>query len=103
MQEGAPPVSVAGKLSRDGWLLLVTRCFRMFAYGLLSVVLVLYLADLGLNSDVGIDRRDLADVFRVGRQVQSCAESDFQNFTETLARSSRRCLATNGLPSVRSQ
>ena len=36
-------MSVAGKLSGDSWLLFATRCSRMFAYGLLSVVLVLYL------------------------------------------------------------
>jgi MFS family permease len=41
-------LSMAGKLTRDGWLLFTTRCSRMFAYGLLSVVLVLYLAELGL-------------------------------------------------------
>jgi MFS family permease len=34
---------------RDGWLLFVTRCGRMFAYGLLSVVLVLYLSEVGLD------------------------------------------------------
>lgn len=39
---------LAGKLTQDGWLLFGTRCSRMFAYGLVSVVLVLYLADLGL-------------------------------------------------------
>lgn len=36
-------------LTRDGWLLFATRCSRMFAYGLLSVVLVLYLSAVGLN------------------------------------------------------
>lgn len=34
---------------RDGWILFATRCARMFAYGLLSVVLVLYLVELGLS------------------------------------------------------
>src|ERR1700738_1440672 len=37
------------KLKTDGYLLFGTRAVRMFAYGFLSVVLVLYLAQLGLN------------------------------------------------------
>ena len=41
-------MTLAGKLTRDGWLLFATRCSRMFAYGLLSVVLVLYLIEVGL-------------------------------------------------------
>jgi MFS family permease len=36
-------------LSRDGRLLFATRMGRMFAYGFLSVILVLYLAALGLD------------------------------------------------------
>jgi hypothetical protein len=36
-------------LSPDGYLLFGTRLVRMFAYGFLSVVLVLYLAKLGFN------------------------------------------------------
>jgi MFS family permease len=36
-------------LSRDAWLLFGTRCVRLFAYGLLSVVLVLYLHEVGLT------------------------------------------------------
>jgi MFS family permease len=36
-------------LSADGYILFGTRLIRMFAYGLLSVVLVLYLAQLGLS------------------------------------------------------
>src|SRR5438270_7763560 len=48
-------MSVAGKLTWDGWLLFATRCSRMFAYGLLSVVLVLYLVELGLKEwEVGL-------------------------------------------------
>src|SRR5271157_816432 len=35
-------------LGRDGRLLFATRAVRMFGYGLASVVLVLYLAALGL-------------------------------------------------------
>src|SRR2546427_831733 len=37
-------------LSRDGWLLFVTRFMRLFAYGSLSVILVFYLVGLGLSS-----------------------------------------------------
>lgn len=40
---------IAGKLTRDGWLLFATRCSRMFAYGMLSVILVLYLVQIGLT------------------------------------------------------
>ena len=36
-------------LTRDGWLLLATRFARLFAYGALSVVLVLYLSSVGLS------------------------------------------------------
>jgi len=36
-------------LTRDGWLLFLTRFVRLFAYGSLSVVLVFYLIGLGLN------------------------------------------------------
>src|SRR5262249_27898600 len=36
-------------LSIDGWLLFSTRCARLFAYGLLSVVLMFYLAAVGLS------------------------------------------------------
>jgi MFS family permease len=37
------------KLTTDGHILFGTRVIRMFAYGFLSVVLVLYLAKLGLS------------------------------------------------------
>ena len=37
------------RLTRDGWLLLLTRLTRLLAYGSLSVVLVLYLTGLGLS------------------------------------------------------
>ena len=30
---------LTNKLTRDGWLLFATRCIRMFAFGLFSVVL----------------------------------------------------------------
>src|SRR4030081_2408964 len=36
-------------LTRDGWLLFLTRFLRLFAYGSLSVVLVFYLISLGLS------------------------------------------------------
>src|SRR6266542_4976380 len=42
-----PPVSRS--LTADGWLLVGTRCARLFAYGLFSVVLVLYLSAVGLT------------------------------------------------------
>src|SRR5438046_4657777 len=37
-------------LTRDGWLLFLTRYTRLFAYGALSVVLVFYLTSLGLST-----------------------------------------------------
>jgi MFS family permease len=36
-------------LDRDGRLLFATRCVRLFGYGLISVLLVLYLAEVGLS------------------------------------------------------
>src|SRR5438132_7075043 len=36
-------------LTRDAWLLFLTRFVRLFAYGSLSVVLVFYLVGLGLS------------------------------------------------------
>jgi MFS family permease len=42
-------------LTPDGRLLFVTRCVRLFAYGFLAVVLVLYLREVGLsNGQVGV-------------------------------------------------
>src|SRR5258707_10067958 len=41
--------AVLKTLSRDGWLLFVTRFARLFAYGSLSVILVFYLIGLGLT------------------------------------------------------
>src|SRR3954467_3162792 len=42
-------------LTADGRLLFATRFIRLFAYGALSVVLVLYLVGLGLTeSDTGV-------------------------------------------------
>ena len=43
------------QLTRDAWLLFVTRFIRLFAYGALSVVLVFYLVGLGLSeSQIGL-------------------------------------------------
>src|SRR5437870_8928664 len=44
-----PTAQAPRTLTFDGWLLFATRCVRLFAYGLLSVVLILYLAEVGLN------------------------------------------------------
>src|SRR5438067_11567202 len=41
--------STLSALTRDGWLLFLTRFTRLFAYGSLSVVLVFYLIGLGLS------------------------------------------------------
>jgi MFS family permease len=42
-------------LSRDGRMLFVTRGLRLFGYGLISVLLVLYLAELGISArDIGL-------------------------------------------------
>ena len=38
-------------LSTDGWLLFTTRFIRLFAYGIVSVILVIYLAQIGLTKD----------------------------------------------------
>ncbi len=44
-----PAMTAPGTLTPDGRLLFVTRCVRLFAYGLLAVVLVLYLREIGLT------------------------------------------------------
>jgi predicted MFS family arabinose efflux permease len=38
------------RLTRDGWLLFITRFVRLFAYGSVSVVLVFYLVGAGLSA-----------------------------------------------------
>src|SRR4051812_35663642 len=38
-------------LTRDGRVLFATRIVRMFAYGLLSVILALYLSELGFSAE----------------------------------------------------
>jgi MFS family permease len=42
-------LSVFAELPADGWLLLATRFARLFAFGLVSVVLVIYLAEIELT------------------------------------------------------
>ncbi len=37
------------RLASDGWLLFAARFARMFAYGALSVILVMHLAEIGLG------------------------------------------------------
>ena len=46
-----PVPEVFRSLTPDGVLLFATRATRMFAYGFLSVVLVLYLKSLGLSDE----------------------------------------------------
>ena len=47
--------SALKNLTRDGWLLFLTRFVRLFAYGSLSVILVFYLVGIGLSeSQVGL-------------------------------------------------
>lgn len=42
-------------LPSDGWLLFITRCSRMLAYGFVSVILVLYLKETGLSDwEIGL-------------------------------------------------
>ena len=48
-----PEIQALRDLTRDGRLLFGTRMIRLFAYGLMSVILVLYLAQVGLD-DGGI-------------------------------------------------
>src|SRR5229473_906748 len=45
----SPVPSSLRSLTRDGWLLFLTRFLLLFAYGSLSVVLVFYLIGLGLS------------------------------------------------------
>jgi MFS family permease len=49
MRADLPQLHALQSLTRDGWILFGTRFVRLFAYGLISVVLVLYLAELGLS------------------------------------------------------
>src|SRR5579864_8727924 len=49
MRSDALNDSTLKNLTRDGWLLFLSRFTRLFAYGALSVVLVFYLTGLGLS------------------------------------------------------
>jgi MFS family permease len=50
-----PRFRVLRFLTPDGWLLFATRCVRLYAYGLISVILMLYLSQLGLsNTRIGL-------------------------------------------------
>src|SRR2546423_8443014 len=50
-----PKVESLRQLPLDGWLLFAARFVRLFAYGLLAVVLVLYLAEVGLtDTEIGL-------------------------------------------------
>ncbi len=50
-----PRVLALRTLTSDGWLLFATRCIRLYAYGLVSVILMLYLSQLGLsNTRIGV-------------------------------------------------
>ena len=54
MQAGVPQIKALRALTRDGRILFGTRFLRLFGYGLISVVLVLYLADLKLtDTEIG--------------------------------------------------
>src|SRR6266516_5083894 len=44
-------MSAASAGRRDVWLLFATRVVRLFAYGFVSVILVLYLAEIGLSEE----------------------------------------------------
>ena len=46
----ASPFSFLRLLTRDGRLLFATRLVRLFAYGFLSIVLALYLSEIGLKT-----------------------------------------------------
>ncbi len=49
LKKSLPEVEALHELSPDGRMLLLTRLVRMFAFGLLSIVLALYLAEIGFN------------------------------------------------------
>lgn len=50
-----PEARALSVLRRDGWLLFSTRIVRLFAYGLIAIVLVLYLAQIGLDEgEIGL-------------------------------------------------
>src|SRR6516164_3989444 len=47
----SPPLRTPSVLSPDVLILFATRVVRLFAYGFLSVILVLYLAEVGLSGE----------------------------------------------------
>jgi MFS family permease len=48
-------LAFARALTADGWLLFSTRALRLFAYGFLSVILALYLTQIGLReTEIGL-------------------------------------------------
>jgi MFS family permease len=49
MDHDPRPATAPRTLSLDGWFLFATRFARLFAYGFLSVVLILYLTEVGLS------------------------------------------------------
>lgn len=49
MKRWLPGIRTLRMLDRDGRLLFFTRATRLFAYGLISVIFVLYLAELGFS------------------------------------------------------
>ncbi len=50
-----PRIPALRSLTSDGWLLFITRCIRLYAYGLVSVILMLYLSRIGLsNTRIGL-------------------------------------------------
>jgi hypothetical protein len=75
-------------LTHDGWLLFLTRFVRLFAYGSLSVVLVLYLISLGLSeSQTGVLLTPtLAGlIVKLGKPI-SCAPAAVNRITVAISR-----------------
>lgn len=55
-------------LSADGRILFSTRILRLFAYGLLSVILALYLSQLGLSEvNIGLLLTAILDIEKWGQ------------------------------------
>ncbi len=81
------PDRLVRSLTADGRLLFGTRCARLFAYGLLSVVLVLYLKSVGLSeARIGL----LLTMTLLGDTVISLA------LTTTADRVGRRAMLVTG-------
>jgi MFS family permease len=92
-------------LTVDGWLLFATRGTRLFAYGLLSVILVLYLAEVGLSDaeigllltlillgDTAISLRITTTADRIGRRKMLVLGALLMVFAGLLFASSRNFL-----------